>query len=373
MTGGIGVWGMKLHDVKTVLKEMIAKKTAVTPMLWGSHGVGKSSVISQVAKDVGYKVFKLILSQKEAVDVAGVLYTYEDPTLNMSVTAAHPPVWFAEALKNGNCILFLDEFNMARREVLNASFEIVLDRCLNNMKLPDSVFVVCAGNPDDERYDVTPLSESLRDRLMHLKVESDVKSWVNWAETSKQIHCDVINFIKTAPQAIRAADERDNTFPVDIKHSERSWERVGAIHQLSLPIRLKLECYRGIVGLELAQAFVKTLDRTNLPIESTEILAGNQNELSRAIRFATVSPLRVDLLVQTFENLMIHLEDHKAQPDEMTNTLKFVEVLPTDLASKVLAELVQVSGWLNAVVKSKVASDLQSDIAKIKSVSKKRA
>lgn len=362
---------MKLTDVKTVISTMLKHKTLVTPMLWGPHGIGKSASVKQIAQEAGYKLITLILSQKEAVDVAGVLYTYQDDDLGMSVTAAHPPAWFADALKNGKMIIFLDEFNMARREVLNAAFELVLDRRLNNINLPDSVFIICAGNPDDERYDVTPLSESLRDRLMHLKVEPDAKGWVNWAEGMGKVNSDVVNFIKAQPKALRSHDLLDEKFPVEIKHSDRSWERVSAIHALPLPINLKLECFRGIIGLELAQAFVKTLDQANMPLTVDDVLSGDASALKRATKFATYQPMRVDLLTLTVDNLILHLKDYSASEIEMQNTMKFVELLPEDLSSKALTNLAQVDGWLSVLKGSPIVAKKIKTIAAIKSVTKK--
>lgn len=361
---------MKLRDVKTLLKTMIENKTQVTPMLWGPHGVGKSAIVKQVADAVGYRLVVMILSQKEAVDVAGVLYTYQDETLGMSVTSAHPPIWFADALKNGKLILFMDEFNMARREVLNAAFELVLDRRLNNTKLPDDVFIICAGNPDDERYDVTPLSESLRDRLMHLKVESDTKDWLNWAE-GDQVNSDVINFIKTQPKALRHHDSLDETFPVEIKHSNRSWERVATIHQLPLSTPIKTECFRGIIGLELATAFIKTLDRANLPLTVDDVLSGDDESLKKANKFATYQPMRIDLLTVTVDNLVSHLQDYSATAVEMQNTMKFIELLPEDLSSKALTHLAQLDGWFAVLKASPIVAKKIKTIASIKSVTKR--
>lgn len=347
---------MKLSEVKMVLKELITQKVHVTPMLWGRHGIGKSSILRQLAEELNYKLIVVTLSQKEAVDLAGVLYTYEDAELGMSVTASHPPKWVAEAIKNGGCILFMDEFNMARREVLNAAFELVLDRRLNNLYFKDDVFVVCAGNPDDDRYDVTPLSESLRDRLMHIKVDHDVDGWLKWAQNDGGIHSDIVDFIKVMPDAAYQADAKDEGFPVEIKHSERSWERLSKIHSLSIPMSLKTECYRGIVGLELATAFIKTLDKKCLPIKPYEIFKGSKATLEKVEEYATVEPLRVDVLAASIEALVKHLESYVATEAEVENAIKFIELLPADLASKAIEQLVEFEGWLRPFEKSKIIS-----------------
>jgi len=341
---------MNIQDTKTVLKELVVTKTPVTPMLWARHGIGKSSAVTQLAKELGYDIYSIILSQKEAVDVAGMLYTFENKALGLSVTAAHPPDWFAQALLKGNCVLFLDEFNMARREVMNAAFELVLDRRLNNLKLPDSVFIVCAGNPDDERYDVTPMSESLRDRLMHLKVTPDVDAWLAWAKSkASNIHADVVKFIEINPKAAYTIDALDNKFPVEIKHSFRSWERVGLVHALNLSYTLKMECIRGIVGQEFAIAFMQAYGTMNTPIDALDILQFNQIAKDKLTAFCDPKKMRVDLIVQSIDNLVKF--SHKNQNLVLTkvnNIIEFIKLLPDDCANRAIAELFELPGYSDA-------------------------
>jgi MoxR-like ATPase len=328
---------MKIKDLKVLLNEMVQKKVQVTPMLWGPHGIGKSASVRQVAKDLGYDLFNVILSQKEAVDLAGVLYTREDKDLKLSVTDAHPPKWFADACKKGKFILFLDEFNMARKEVMNAAFELVLDRRLNNIKLPDDVFIVCAGNPDDERYDVTPMSESLRDRLMHIMVEADLDSWFDYAKSAK-ISPDVVQFLRNNPQAASIMDKRDLMLPVEIKHSLRSWERLSDIQKLNLPQRVKQECYSGIVGTEMALLFVKSSDEKVLSPEDILEMSDETVELIQS--YLEGDNIRFDKIEMAIENLGQWVRASKANMKSananIMNYIKFALMLPKDLVTSAL-------------------------------------
>jgi len=328
---------MKIRDLKILLTQMISNKIQVTPMLWGPHGIGKSASVRQIAQEMGYDLFNVILSQKEAVDLAGVLYTREDNELNLSVTDAHPPKWFAEAVKKGKFILFLDEFNMARKEVMNAAFELVLDRRLNNIKLPEDVFIVCAGNPDDERYDVTPMSESLRDRLMHLMVEADMDSWHQYAKRSG-ISSDVIQFLRNNPQAACVNDKRDLILPVEIKHSLRSWERLSDIHKLNLPDHIKTECYSGIVGNEMALLFIKASNEDTLCPE--DILEMSDSTVERIQGYLSGSNIRFDkieMAIQNFGDWARASEENMRKANRsIMNYIKFALMLPNDLGTSAL-------------------------------------
>ncbi len=338
---------MNIQDVKTVCKALIETKTPITPMLWARHGIGKSSSIQQLAKELGYQIFSIILSQKEAVDVGGVLYTYTDESLAMSVTGAHPPAWFAAALKKGKVVLFLDEINMARKEVSNAAFELILDRRLNNMKLPDDVFIVCAGNPDDERYDVVPMSESMRDRLMHLKVTPDVDAWLAWARSKDSgIHPDVARFIEQDPKAAYLHDSKDEAFPVEIKHSFRSWERVGLIHALPISTALKTECMRGVVGPELAVAFMRSFGSKDVPLDALEILELSPATKSKIAAFCDSNNMRVDLLSVSVDNLVrFARKNHAVATKRLDNVKAFIKLLPEDIAQLAISQLCDLQGW----------------------------
>lgn len=361
---------MNITNLKTLLKTLIINKVPVTPMLWGPHGVGKSSVVKQIGAELGYRVLILTLSQKEAVDVSGVLYTHYDEALKMSVTSSHPPDWFADACVNGKLILFLDEFNMARREVLNASFQLVLDRSLNNKMVADTVFIICAGNPEDDRYDVTPLSESLRDRLMHIQVTSDAPSWLQWAEApGSPIDPQVISFIKSVPSALRYEDERDAKFPVEIRHSERSWERVSIIKALPLSTAIKLECFRGIVGPDWSVTFMQTIG-SDAPLTGQEIVEGTVATVARFDRWIDPDSLRIDLLSASLSNL---INACKADPTYLKHSgvvFRFLLGLPADLFSLGVSGLNSVTGWSTLILKNE---KLKKKIEEIKAVGKSAA
>lgn len=362
---------MNLTEVKNVLTKMIESKTQITPMLWGRHGLGKSSGVRQVGKDLGYKVLDIRLAQKEACDITGMLYTFEDKDLNRSVTANHPPQWFADALKNGKIILFLDEFNMARREVMNAVFELVLDRKLNNTPLPDDVFIVCAGNPEEDgRYDVTPMSESLIDRLLHIKVTPDVDGWLKYAE-SKGADSRLTAFIRATPTALFHANKLDEKFPVTIKHSERSWlDRADAILKLSFDDDIQYELLCGCVGAEIATLFVKTIEKANMPVSVKEIFAGKKETFERIARYRAAN--RQDLLAITATSLIDYAQKHELEATKhIDKIIKFINALPEETAQTIITATRRIEGWAKHYLEDAECSKKINTIGEVKAEVKK--
>ena len=66
---------MRTSDLANLLELMVRKQIAITPCLWGSTGIGKSTIPKQLAKKMNYKVFDIRLSQLESVDLKGMPFT----------------------------------------------------------------------------------------------------------------------------------------------------------------------------------------------------------------------------------------------------------------------------------------------------------
>ena len=361
---------MNIQEAKTVLSALATTKSPVTPILWGKHGIAKSAMVAEVAKELGYEFQALILSQREAVDLLGVMFTSKDEELNVSVTDYHPPRWFARAIKKGKVVLFLDELNRARPEVIKAAFELVNERRLNNIKLKDDVLIVVACNPSDERNDVVDFDEALTDRFMHLHIKPDLKCWLNWAKDAKEdgtqnISQDIIDFLVSSPEHSFHKDKKDNELPFTIKHSFRSWERASHVHKLGLPRSLELECLQGIVGPEVAIAFIQSIDSKEKPLTAEEIISMKKATLDRAKKYADTDGSRLDILKESVNNLVKYVSDNEAESTKHSaNIIKFLAVLPDDLFIVAMKGIHEKKGWAALLLGDKELKDKMIEINK---------
>lgn len=176
---------MNVTLTKRVLRDMPLDKSI---MLRAKHGVGKSSVIKQAAAEQGIAFFDVRLSQCEVGDIKGL------PHLDAvkGITTFLKPYWWPRDPQSKG-ILFFDELNRASKDVLQAVFEICLDRRLDGEKLPDGWRVVAAVNSDSD-YDVVELDPALHDRWFHIDFDPSVGEWVSWART-QSIHPAVVEFV----------------------------------------------------------------------------------------------------------------------------------------------------------------------------------
>lgn len=197
----------------------------VTPFIWGKPGVGKSQSVKQLAKEYGIDFIDLRLSQLESADVRGIPV----PDMAQGISKWLPPEFLPfegiEKFKGTSGILLLDEFNRARPDVLQAAFQLVLDRQVGIHKIMDSWFIVAAGNlGDQDRTDVVEMDSALKNRFIHFSVEPDLGSWLEWAQGAG-VHPDIVNFIQGKPSYLyHVANEEDNIFV-----TPRSWEKFSDI------------------------------------------------------------------------------------------------------------------------------------------------
>ena len=63
---------MKIKQLQEFLEALVAKNVQLSVMIWGPPGVGKSSVVSQVANRAAISVIDLRLSQLVPTDLSGL-------------------------------------------------------------------------------------------------------------------------------------------------------------------------------------------------------------------------------------------------------------------------------------------------------------
>lgn len=238
---------MKLSDAYVFVKNAVQKK--VPAMMWGPPGVGKSSVIHQIAKELDYKMVDLRLAQLEPTDLRGV------PMPNRETGRAEwlfPKFWPARNAEGngteGPGIIFLDEIEKAPVSVKNASLQLVLDRRVGDYVLPDDWAIVCAGNREEDGCFSAPLGSALSNRMMHLEVEPDVDAWAAWARSNKVVE-DIIGFVHFKPELLYKNTE-EHAFP-----SPRSWDMASRLIEGAKNKKERKEMLAASVGKGAAQEF----------------------------------------------------------------------------------------------------------------------
>lgn len=239
-------------------------KAGIPALLVGAAGVGKSSIVEDVAKNLGYDMILSHPVVSDPTDAKGLPFPSPDGKsatflpfgdLERALSATRPTIWF------------LDDLGQAAPAVQASFMQLLLARQIGEHKLPSCVTFVAATNRRQDRAGVSGILDPVLSRFgTILQVGVSAEDWAGWAMSSGRIRPEVIAFIRFRPELIHA--------PLDKKSKDmenfpcpRTWEMASKAISLGLPTDLETIALQGAVGqgaaVELA-AFLK-MHRSKLP------------------------------------------------------------------------------------------------------------
>lgn len=318
---------MDIKQTKYILTNAPKDKSV---MLHAKHGVGKSSVVKQVAQEQGIGFYDLRLSQCEVGDIKGLPYNHTNENGTTVVRFAKPE-WFPTDM-NSKGILFLDELNRASKDVLQAVFELCLDRRLDGQKIPDGWQIVSAVNSDDD-YDVVEFDPALADRWFHIDFDPTVLEWISYAE-QKGIHQSVIQFITRNQNLLDPPVgnlEAGRVYP-----SRRSWESFSdcliSMDLLHDDSGILTQVTKGWVGREIAIMFQKFIQNEFSLLRAEDVL-DNFPKFKKDI-LKSCEDIEV---IATLAKQVVNEANNRGAKDftnkQKENLKKFFLILPSDVTS----------------------------------------
>lgn len=224
-------------------------------MLTGRHGIGKSQILTHYFESKGMRVVALFLGQmSDPGDLLG-LPTKDEAT---GKTAFMPPYWFP--VDGQPVVLFLDELNRARPEILQTVMDLVLNRKLAGRLLPEGSRIISACNDGDE-YQLTDLDPALVSRFNIYTFRPTVEEWLLWA-TRKGLDERVINFIQTNPELLDRSGDTKEEQGLEKDPDRRAWEKVARVMEnISDPKQVHQKIVAGIVGVQAAARLFLSLQK----------------------------------------------------------------------------------------------------------------
>lgn len=337
---------MTINDMKECLPYLM--QAEVTPFIWGHAGIGKTEVVRQFAKDKGYHFFPFYLGAMSDVgDILGLADFVKDETGNSVATRFSPPEWLVKAIQYCNdnpesgAVIFLDEFNRARRDILNGMFSFALDKTFHTIKLPKNCHVIAAGNPPTNEYFTTDVNETaLMARFVHIKLEPTFDEWVKYAE-KKEIESTLIGFLKGQPELL---EQKHTDFQLPVKVDRRAYERLDRLFKLDTPKHLLEQLMHGIIGVERTVAYLTYLQKADKPLKGKAILDPKNRSLLE--KWSDPSNVMSSLLNLTMENLEKHILKETEKSDKLSdidkvNLLGILELIPLDISFPFISNMVK--------------------------------
>lgn len=230
----------------------------LVPLLVSSPGIGKSSIIKQVAVQRKLKVIDLRLAASDPTDMSGFPSVNADRSKAGYLPMDTFPVEGDEIPEGyDGWMLFLDEMTSAPMSVQAAAYKLVLDKMVGLKNLHPKVQIVAAGNKTTDKAIVTRTSTAMQSRLVTLTLGLDVEGWISHALTN-DFDMRVVGWITQFPDKLHMFDPNHNdvTFPCP-----RTYEFLSDIIKPMTTIPdWKLPLVAGTVGKGVAIEFTNFIN-----------------------------------------------------------------------------------------------------------------
>ena len=308
---------MKPVEAKLAVSHLVQQKVPL--FLWGPPGIGKSSIVRQIAEEKEIGFIDLRLSLLDPTDLRGIPFFDQQ---------AHKAVWAPPAfLPDGSepeGILFLDELNTAAPMVQASAYQLILDRKIGEYELPEGWAIVAAGNRESDRGVVYRMPAPLANRFVHLEMESDPAQWRRWA-TAQGIDAAIVGFVAARP---------DTLFMFDAKSAHRSfatprsWEYVDKVLKSTPEPELLMPLIAGSIGEDLAAEFL-----------SWRAAASDLPDIDAVLRGEEASVPEDPNALHVLASMILQRIDPKTPRETLENLLKYLMALPPEFSVMIVKEL----------------------------------
>lgn len=281
-------------------------------MLWGTRGVGKSSIVAQVAAQHGVPLVDLRLTTIEPVDIRGAIYADEV----QGKTVWFPPEFLPGADQPAG-ILFLDELTAADQRLQISAYSLILDRKVGHYRLPEGWLVVAAGNASFHGAVSHDMGTALADRLFHFNVQTVIDAFLDHA-LANRFAPEVMAYLRVRPDRL---DDTQAQLAADhlVGASPRGWEDVSNVLKSGLSETARRLFVQGRIGAANAAEFFGVLRELQSATDVVRLLAAKPGAETVALL-----PRTLDALYGMVYGLLAAVRDAPT----LARALEIVDQLP---------------------------------------------
>lgn len=231
---------MTFKQTEQFLRNVIANQWKRPLFLKGLPGIGKTSLVMQLGEEFGLEVRTVIWSQLAPVDVRGV------PSVVGNQTIWNPPSFIP---REGKGILFLDEFNMAAPAMQAIGQQLIQERQIGDVKIPDGWFIWATGNCSKSQAAVYDMPGPTRNRYSMIDVDYGIDDFRSYA-VRQSVDESILGFLSFQEQYLHKmpTDAEEGQFP-----TPRSWFFCDELIKMGLRTVNHLET---VIGTGVATEFI---------------------------------------------------------------------------------------------------------------------
>jgi hypothetical protein len=264
-------------------------------LLIGPHGIGKSELLQQAARELGIGYIDLDLSVMEPIDLVGI------PREKDGLTSYCPP---ARLPREGRGILVFEELNRCASYMRAPTLQLLTARRVNDYLLPPGWLPMASVNPSesDAGYEVHELDPALLSRFVKVGVKADRMEWLIWAR-KVGIHEDVLRYVTADPKVFDSPKSNPRAWAY-VSRFLSNWNGNGTGEPSAPCSRATLRTIvSGLVGDKRAAAFFKFLKSGERPLQAEEILGDYTSHRDQLLGWIEAD--RLDPVSASLHNLKI--------------------------------------------------------------------
>ena len=337
------------EEIKEILSHIFQRnndlskesKRGTAVCIWGTHGLGKTQIVRDYAREKKWKFSYIAPAQFEEMGDLHGMPNVVDPDETISgdeYTVYSPPDWVPR--EDGPGILLLDDINRADDRILRGCMQLLQNFELTSWKLPPKWQIVATANPEGGDYSVTPMDGAMLTRMLHATLKFDAKIWAQWAY-SANVDERGISFVLTYPELVNS----ERTTPRSLT---QFFEQIASIDDLKGNLQLVEALALSSLDEVTVSSFIAFInDELTQLIDPEEILDTEDfKKVAKKIKDISVDDSgakRVDRLSTMCARLYLKLisDNYTQEKNHGKNLVEFLllDTIPNDLLMSLYMDL----------------------------------
>ena len=320
-------------------------------VLVSEAGIGKSSIVHQIAREEGYRVCDIRTAHYGLMG-AGIPSTKNQEKDFFDIVL--PSIFPKQGEK---AIVMFDELNQGLQHAIAMFFSLIEDRRMFNYTLPEDTLVVGMMNPAGAKYSVTMIENNaaLRRRIKWFYGIFSFKEWMQHARTSDfhasdlaclraphACHPLILDFFAAHPRAVydEVAREANKQYCCPAVTQTLSLDCYN-LDREGIPLDSDMAQMRfgGSCGVTLATKLTDYASNPNATLDPVDVLT-NYKKVRRRIK--RMSEKHQDRLAELNHNVvqrLFTLDDNVTAEKVAPNLLAFLQDLPNSMTQMILSSM----------------------------------
>lgn len=259
---------LKFSEVYNIVDLFYKERNNMRVKLYieGSPGIGKSSVLSNYAKNNNLELITVNINNFEPTEIKGLPEVVIDEIDSEDGKFDKITIWSKPFFirRKGRGIIFLDEFTQGSQYVQTVFMRFLLENRIGDYTIGKDWCIIAAGNRSSDLAGTFKKISTVVNRITIVTMEADLDEWLEWGKSynndknRENIHPIVRLFVSFRKELFSSSEPKLEPF-----ETPRSWEAVSDIiygiehsYGFEVPRYILASTVSGSVGTGAGNEFV---------------------------------------------------------------------------------------------------------------------